>query len=136
MTPMTKPSEARSRIMRGVKSSNTKPELALRSLAHRLGYRFRVHRKDLPGKPDIVFPARRKVIFMHGCFWHCHDCGRGARIPVQNHEYWKAKLARNRERDAAHMKALANLGWTAIVFWECELQTPERVSQKLRKFLK
>jgi DNA mismatch endonuclease (patch repair protein) len=133
---MIKPSEARSRIMRAVKSCDTRPELALRSLAHRMGYRFRLHRKDLPGKPDMVFPAKRKAIFMHGCFWHCHDCGRGARIPVQNRDYWDAKLTRNRERDESSMKALAALGWEAIVFWECELQVPKQVAKKLRSFLR
>lgn len=122
--------------MRAIKSRDTRPELTLRSLAHGMGYRFRLHRKDLPGKPDIVFPAKRKVVFMHGCFWHCHDCGRGARMPAQNREYWEAKLTRNRQRDESNTEALAALGWKSIVFWECELQKPGKVASKLRKFLR
>jgi len=135
-TVLLKPTKARSRIMRAIKSRDTRPELALRSLAHRLGYRFRVHRNDLPGKPDVVFPAKRKVIFMHGCFWHSHDCGQGPRVPARNRDYWKAKLARNRARDRVVMKSLVKLGWKAIVFWECELQDLVHVASKLRRFLR
>src|SRR5215467_11698981 len=102
---MKPPSEARSRIMRAVKSRDTKPELIIRSLAHRMGYRFRLYRKDLPGCPDLVFPRLRKVVFVHGCFWHGHDCGRGARIPKANAEYWRSKIARNSARDAGHIAA-------------------------------
>src|SRR5579863_2115314 len=91
--------EQRSRIMGAVKGSDTAPEMMVRRMAHRMGYRFRLHRKDLPGKPDLVFPGLRKVVFVHGCFWHGHDCTRGARVPIRNRDYWTAKIARNRERD-------------------------------------
>lgn len=121
--------------MRAIKGCDTQPELALRSLAHQMGYRFRLHRKNLPGKPDLVFISKHKVVFMHGCFWHCHDCGRGARMPMQNREYWETKLARNRERDKSVVKALEALGWKAIVIWECEMQKPNKVRSKLRGFL-
>jgi DNA mismatch endonuclease, patch repair protein len=127
--------EERSRIMRAVKSSDTRPEIAVRRIAHRLGYRFRLHRKDLPGKPDLVFPRRRKVVFVHGCFWHSHDCARGRRIPRNNAEYWRAKIGRNGVRDTANMVALRALGWRAAVVWECELRKPSRVAKRLARFL-
>ena len=128
-------SEARSRIMRAVKSRDTLPELAVRSLVHRMGYRFRVCRRDLPGTPDIVFPRLRKVIFVHGCFWHGHNCGQGVRIPVQNRSYWSRKIARTAERDEAAEAALTALGWKVSVFWECELKNEKRVARRLRAFL-
>ena len=103
--------EDRARVMRAVKGKDTKPEMIVRRLAHALGYRFRLHRKDLPGKPDLVFPGRRKVIFVHGCFWHGHECARGSRQPKQNAEYWRNKIARNVERDADNLQALERLGW-------------------------
>ena len=86
--------------MRAVKSHDTKPELLVRRAIHCMGYRYRLHRKDLPGKPDVVFPSRKKIIFVHGCFWHGHDCARGARMPKSNRSYWVSKISRNRERDA------------------------------------
>lgn len=125
----------RSRIMRAVKSVDTAPEMVVRRLAHRLGYRFRLHRADLPGRPDLVFPARKAVIFVHGCFWHGHDCKRGARTPKTNSDYWIAKIARNRLRDARHGVALAEMGWRAMVLWECELKNEEELIKKLRAFL-
>src|SRR6185437_3811014 len=94
-----KMSELRSRTMRAVKSRNTSPELAVRRVVHRMGYRFRLHRENLPGKPDLVFPKFQKVIFVHGCFWHGHSCTRGARVPKENHEYWQKKISGNRIRD-------------------------------------
>ena len=112
----------RSAVMRQVKGRNTAPELKVRRLLHRLGARFRLHRKDLPGAPDIVLPSRRLAIFVHGCFWHGHDCPRGARVPKQNRDYWLAKVARNRERDAANRTALQSLGWRVETLWECELK--------------
>jgi DNA mismatch endonuclease, patch repair protein len=133
---MSETSPARSRIMRAIKSHNTAPELLVRRLAHRLGYRFRVHRKDLPGTPDLVFPARRKAIFVHGCFWHCHDCGGGPRLPAHNRAYWKKKLTRNKKRDQAACAALTTLGWKVRVFWECELQNLKRTERNLRTFLR
>ena len=124
----------RSAVMARVKAKNTKPELAVRRLAHAMGYRFRLHRKDLPGAPDLVFPGRRKALFVHGCFWHGHDCARGARAPKTNAAYWRAKIARNRARDAAAMAGLRSLGWTAHVIWECELKS-EDLPRRLRRFL-
>src|ERR1700689_5110648 len=108
---MTATDEIRSATMRAVKSKDTKPELEVRSLIHHLGYRFRLHRRDLPGTPDLVFPGRRKVIFVHGCFWHGHDCPRGSRVPKANQNYWMRKVARNRERDLASQRALTASGW-------------------------
>ena len=127
--------EVRRRTMQAVKSKDTVPELLVRSLAHRMGYRFRLHRKDLPGKPDLVFPGRRKAIFVHGCFWHGHDCARGARVPKSNREYWTKKIARNQERDQAARTALTELGWKLTVLWECELSNATRIRHRLRKFL-
>jgi DNA mismatch endonuclease, patch repair protein len=125
----------RSRIMRAVKSGDTAPELAVRRLAHGMGYRFRLHRKDLPGKPDMVFPRLHKALFVHGCFWHGHDCARGARVPVQNREYWTSKIGRNRERDKAAEAALRQLGWKVLVLWECELKDSDAVGVRVKKFL-
>lgn len=122
-------------MMRAVKGKDTKPEMTVRRLAHALGYRFRLHRKDLPGKPDLVFPGRRKVIFVHGCFWHGHDCARGSRQPKQNAEYWRAKIRRNVERDAASLQALEAKGWQALVIWECEMKDREALADRLKAFL-
>jgi DNA mismatch endonuclease (patch repair protein) len=127
--------EQRSRIMRAVKGVDTAPELTVRRLAHGMGYRFRLHRKDLPGKPDLVFPRLRKVVFVHGCFWHGHDCARGARAPRANAEYWGSKIARNSARDADHIAALKKSGWRVAVIWECELKQPKRVERRLARFL-
>jgi DNA mismatch endonuclease (patch repair protein) len=132
---MAQTSEARSRIMRAIKSRDTTPELIVRRLAHRMGFRFRVCRRDLPGKPDVVFSRLRKIIFVHGCFWHGHDCGQGVRIPTQNHAYWNEKITRNAKRDEASQTALAALGWDVAVFWECELKDERQVAEKLLAFL-
>jgi DNA mismatch endonuclease, patch repair protein len=121
--------------MRAVRSYDTKPELFVRRSLHSLGYRFRLHRKDLPGKPDLVFPSRRKVIFVHGCFWHGHDCKRGDRVPKNNREYWIAKIGRNRVRDKSNLKKLKRLGWKAKVIWECDLQEPEIAIRSAVRFL-
>lgn len=125
----------RSAIMRAVKGKDTAPELLVRRLAHALGYRFRLHRRDLPGTPDLVFPSRRKVIFVHGCFWHGHDCARGARVPSANREYWVGKIGRNRVRDAANLIALADRGWGTLAIWECELQNLGVLRSTLTEFL-
>ncbi|HEV2314572.1 MAG TPA: very short patch repair endonuclease [Candidatus Acidoferrales bacterium] len=127
--------EVRRRTMQAVKSKNTAPELLVRSLTHRMGYRFRLHRKDLPGKPDLVFPGRRKAIFVHGCFWHGHDCARGARVPKVNRDYWLKKINRNRERDQASCARLTALGWKIKVLWECELGDQKSLRRELRHFL-
>jgi DNA mismatch endonuclease (patch repair protein) len=128
--------ELRSRIMRAVKSADTTPELLVRKLAHRMGYRFRLHPKDLPGKPDLVFPRLRKAIFVHGCFWHGHDCAHGSRVPKANREYWVRKIERNQNRDRRILDALRDLGWGTKVFWECELKDKRGLQLKLRSFLK
>lgn len=124
----------RSANMRAIRSEGMKPELAVRRIAHKLGYRFRLHRKDLPGKPDLVFPSKRKVIFVHGCFWHCHDC-KIAHVPKSNQTYWSSKLQRNRARDAKTTEALSSEGWQSLVIWECEIKDPDGVSRKVQRFL-
>ncbi len=116
----SEPDDQRRRVMRAVKATNTGPELCVRRIAHRLGRRYRLHRKDLPGAPDLVFARDRRVIFVHGCFWHGHDCKRGARTPKTNRAYWEAKIARNVARDRASLAALADSGWRTLVIWECE----------------
>jgi DNA mismatch endonuclease (patch repair protein) len=126
---------ARSAIMRAVKSKDTKPEMTVRALAHRLGFRFRLHRKSLPGCPDLVFVARRKAIFVNGCFWHGHDCKRGARPPKANAPYWRAKIAANQRRDARVRTELAAAGWDALTLWECETRQPDQLRTRLLDFL-
>src|SRR5258708_32337 len=126
--------EQRSRIMRAVKGYDTAPEMLVRSMTHRMGYRFRLHRSDLPGKPDLVFPRLYKVIFVHGCFWHGHDCARGARMPKANADYWRAKIGRNIRRDAASIRALKALGWRTAIVWECQLKDLPRVERRIEKF--
>lgn len=134
---MDRPDEHRSRTMRAVKSKDTRPERIVRQLAHGMGYRYRLHRKDLPGKPDLVFGPRRKVVFVHGCFWHQHDAGscRGGRVPKLREEYWRPKLERNKARDALTLVALEKAGWAALVLWECELKDRESVKKRLQGFL-
>lgn len=112
--------EQRSAVMRAVKSRDTAPEMKVRRAAHALGLRFRLNRADLPGKPDLVFPAKRTALFVHGCFWHGHDCPRGARMPQNNRAYWQAKISRNMARDEASIAALKKLGWLPRVIWECQ----------------
>jgi len=129
------PSELRSRTMRAVKSRDTRPEMIVRRMAHALGKRFRLHRDDLPGKPDLTFPRLRKVIFVHGCFWHGHDCKRGDRQPKNNAEYWAAKIARNKARDQRSLDALRALGWQVLVIWECQIKDREALRRRLMDFL-
>jgi DNA mismatch endonuclease (patch repair protein) len=119
-------SATRSRMMSGIKGKNTKPELAIRSGLHRLGYRFRLHRKDLPGKPDLVFAKYRAVIFVHGCFWHYHDCHL-FKMPSTRREFWEAKIGRNQERDREVQAALREAGWRSLVIWECALKGKTRL---------
>ncbi len=121
--------------MRAVKSKNTRPEQAVRSLLHALGYRCRLHRRDLPGSPDIVFPGRKAVIFVHGCFWHGHGCTRGSRMPKANADYWVGKLARNMARDAKAKSNLEALGWRVLTVWECEIKDAAMLADRLRDFL-
>jgi len=127
--------EQRRRTMAAVRSRDTGPELAVRRLAHRLGYRFRLHRGDLPGRPDLVFPGRRRVVFVHGCFWHGHDCPHGLKKPKSNRQYWIPKLERNRERDAENRERLAAAGWQSLVLWECELGDEAALARRLGRFL-
>ena len=115
--------EKRSAIMRAVKSKDTKPELRLRKALHALGFRYRLNVKDLPGKPDLVFPKHGAVIFVHGCFWHGHSCKRGRRKPKANADYWQEKIAKNRARDFKNNKALTSMGWRVLIVWECEMPT-------------
>jgi DNA mismatch endonuclease (patch repair protein) len=112
----------RSAVMARVKGRDTQPELIVRKLLWGLGARYRLHRRDLPGAPDIVLPGRKLAVFVHGCFWHGHDCARGARVPKSNRDYWVAKVARNRARDARTQTELAALGWRVEVVWECQLK--------------
>ncbi|RWM32604.1 MAG: DNA mismatch endonuclease Vsr [Mesorhizobium sp.] len=125
----------RSRVMSLVKSRDTKPELVVRRLVHSMGYRFRLHRTDLPGKPDIVFPGRKAIVMVNGCFWHGHDCKRGARQPKANSEYWKAKVSRNVSRDARVVEALNLAGWRVLTVWECDLTDLASLRGKLHQFL-
>src|SRR5262245_43950892 len=110
----------RSALMSKVRNKDSTAELAVRSAAHMLGYRFRLHRRDLPGTPDLVFPQLRKIIFVNGCFRHRHDCTRGKQQPQTNAAFWAFKLKANAERDATNLKALRNEGWRPFVVWECE----------------
>lgn len=127
--------DKRSAVMRRVKGRDTGPERTVRRLLTALGARYRLHRGDLPGKPDIVLPGRRLAIFVHGCFWHGHDCARGARIPKQNRDYWLAKVARNRARDAASAAALSAAGWRVETIWECELKDEAALTDRLSGLL-
>lgn len=127
--------EERSERMALVRSVDTKPEMAVRRLVHSMGYRYRLHCSDLPGKPDLVFRSRRAVIFVHGCFWHRHrDCSL-ARLPKSRIEFWTAKLEGNRERDARKINALKEAGWRMFVVWECELKNMEALAERLQWFL-
>lgn len=128
------PDVIRQRMSR-VKKTNTKPELIVRQIAHRLGYRFRLYRKDLPGNPDLTFTRLKKVIFVHGCFWHRHDCRLGGRLPTTRPEYWTPKLERNVERDRLAEVELCRLGWDVLVVWECETRDGVLLVDKIATFL-
>lgn len=121
--------------MRAVKDRDTRPELIVRRMLHARGFRYRLHRNDLPGKPDLAFPSRRKVIFVHGCFWHGHHCPRGARTPKTHETYWTQKIARNVARDTANESALLADGWKVLTVWECELKARAWVEERLVNFL-
>ena len=126
----------RAGIMRRVKARDTGPKITVRRLLRGLGHTgYRLDRKDLPGRPDIAFIGRRIAIFVHGCFWHGHDCKRGARVPKTNTDYWRAKIARNMARDAASMATLSDLGWNVLVVWECELKDKTAMNKRLSDFL-
>lgn len=123
--------------MRAIRSKSTKPELLVRRAVHRMGYRYRLHRKDLPGKPDLVFAPRKKVIFVHGCYWHQHGSAacKIARRPKSNQEYWLPKLDRNVQRDREHQAALEEAGWSVLVIWECETADMMTTERRVRAFL-
>ncbi len=128
MVDFLSPSERSERMSR-IRSSNTSPEVALRSALHALGFRFRLHRKDLPGKPDIVLPGYRTAVFVHGCFWHRHNGCKIATTPKSNTEFWVEKFARNVARDARSRELLEAQGWRVIVIWECELASGRKVAE-------
>lgn len=130
----TRTPEQRRRIMQAVKSKNTKPELVVRRLLHRMGYRYRLHRKDLPGRPDIALISHRKAIFVHGCFWHGHECRKG-RLPKSRLDYWKPKLERNKERDREKSRALESQGWAVLVIWQCEMIDLDALMSRLLGFI-
>lgn len=128
--------EKRSDIMSRIKGKNTRPELLVRSLLHRLGYRFRLHRKDLPGKPDIVLPKHKKIIFVHGCFWHGHpDCKRST-LPKSNAEFWRKKIQSNIDRDDAALRELSTAGWKTLIVWQCKINNFDELIKTLTDFLK
>jgi len=120
--------------MSRIRSKDTKPELAVRSILHRLGYRFRLHRKDLPGRPDIVLPRHKKVVLVHGCFWHGHTC-RLASKPKSNAGYWSDKILKNKERDARNLAALQAAGWTVLELWECDVRRMMGIEEQLAAFM-
>ncbi len=128
---------SRSEIMRAVKSKDTKPEMLVRRLVHKLGYRYRLHRPDIAGVPDLVFRSRMKLIFVHGCWWHGHFCKRGARIPKTKQDYWLPKIAATVERDSRNSVILKERGWDILTVWECETLKGKRdaLQQKLSSFL-
>ena len=134
-TDAAKARARRSAIMRAVKSRDTGPELLLRTMLRSIKTGYRLHRADLPGKPDVVYGPLHLAIFMHGCFWHGHDCKRGARAPKDNADYWRGKIARNRARDAANLAALATLGWRTLVVFECALKDRPTLERRLRAAL-
>ncbi len=125
--------EVRSRNMSAIRSKNTKPEAVVRSLLFALGYRYRLHRKDLPGKPDIVLKKHNTIIFVHGCFWHHHKNCRRANWPKSNQEYWLPKIQRNIERDKIHIRKLKKEGWEVLVIWECQIKNMDKLSLKIQK---
>ncbi|WP_243925144.1 very short patch repair endonuclease [Pseudodesulfovibrio sp. S3-i] len=125
----------RSSIMSSIVSKDTKPEIQVRKLLHALGYRFRLHRKDLPGTPDIVLPRRKSVIFVHGCFWHLHPGCKRATMPKTNVEFWEKKLKGNVSRDAKAIEQLQDLGYRCLVIWECETKNLDELTDRLTAFL-
>jgi len=127
--------EQRSRNMAAIRGKNTKPEMRVRSLLHSLGYRFRLHRKDLPGKPDIVLPKYVTVIFVHGCFWHSHQCKYGSVVPATRADFWAKKRASTTERDSRKESALRELGWRVLTIWECETRDPDKLIRILQRFM-
>jgi len=129
--------ERRSKNMAAIRSTDMKPELIVRRVTHSLGYRYRLHQKDLPGKPDLVFKSRRRIIFVHGCFWHQHAAARclDGRMPKSNLEYWVPKLQKNMQRDRSNRAKLKKLNWEVLIIWECETKNIDKMSRKIDRFL-
>jgi DNA mismatch endonuclease (patch repair protein) len=127
--------QKRSQIMSRIRGYDTKPELIVRSIVHRMGYRFRLHLEDLPGNPDIVLPRHNKVIFIHGCFWHGHRGCQRSKRPTTNVAFWQEKLDKNIQRDQRQQKELRKLGWKYLVIWQCEMNRPNRIRKKIKRFL-
>jgi DNA mismatch endonuclease, patch repair protein len=127
-------SAKRSLNMAAVRSKNTKPEMVVRKIVYGLGYRYRLHWKKLPGKPDLVFPGKHKAIFVHGCFWHGHECSR-ARLPSTNIEFWEQKIGNNKERDSRVRNQLESEGWNVLTIWQCELKNDSELKQTIVRFL-
>ena len=127
--------QQRHTVMSHIRSTDTQPEWRVRRMVYAMGFRYRLHAKALPGRPDLVFPRQRKAIFVHGCFWHGHDCARGARVPKNNRDYWAAKIARNVERDRKNQAALSALGWRILILWECRMRGDASLERLLRDFL-
>ena len=125
----------RSKCMSAIRGKNTQPELAVRSLVHRLGFRYALHRRDLPGCPDMVFASRRKIIFVHGCFWHSHRCKYGSVKPKSNAGFWQAKRDGNSDRDRRNIRKLRRQGWRVLTIWECWVRDPERLRTIILRFL-
>jgi DNA mismatch endonuclease, patch repair protein len=131
----TQPTPERSANMRAIKSRDTGPELIVRRIARTVSPGYRLHRKDIPGSPDLAWIGAKRAVFVHGCFWHGHECKNGSRVPKENRDYWVAKVAGNRARDARNLAALKERGWRALVIWECELKPELLVRQRLAAFL-
>ena len=127
--------EQRRRNMSAIKGKNTKPEMIVRQLAHSLGYRYRLYRKDLPGKPDLVFPSRKKIIEIYGCYWHMHDCKYGRVTPKTNAEFWQKKRSDTVERDKRNRAELEKLGWKVLVIWECQVKDKDELQERITHFL-
>lgn len=130
----TRTPKKRSEIMSAVRTEDTGPELLVRKLLSAQGYRYRLHRKDLPGRPDIVFPGRRKIVLVHGCFWHGHRCAKG-KLPKSRLGYWRPKIAANKKRDTRNLVELKRSGWTTLVVWQCKLKNGKTLMRKLKAFL-
>ena len=126
--------QQRSEIMRRVRSEDTKPEMTVRRLVHGRGFRYRLHVKDLPGHPDLVFPRTKKIVFVHGCYWHAHGCP-ASELPESHRDYWEAKLQRNAERDKRNLRELRKVGWDVFTVWECQTRNLERLTRRLVRFL-
>jgi DNA mismatch endonuclease (patch repair protein) len=131
----TRTKEKRSEIMSKVRSKNTTPELVVRQMIFGMGYRYRLHDKRLPGKPDLVFSRQRKVVFVNGCFWHGHENCRYGRLPKSRLDFWKPKIDRNRQRDAENLRRLKDEGWTVLTVWQCEVKDQEKLRLHLHEFL-